>query len=189
MFYFVAAHWKAGHKTVCVPFNDNQNTIVVKPTYNDFSGLVSMKEVVNSYRFDATGQPDGEGSRAAQGQNGRGKSKPKVSKPKEGKAMIIKAQVPMILDPQKGMVSDSKHVVENSKTGDFGTFSGILIYNRTRDFQCCIRRDGQREVYDVLDRVIRAKGSMGLKGYFTAELESEDRLKIKVKDMLAEQPW
>lgn len=168
---------------------------MVKPTYNNFSGLISMKEVVNSYRLDATGQPDGEGSRAAQGQNGRGKSKPKVSKPKGrsfgliGKAMIIKAQVPMILDPQKGMVSDSRHVVKNSKTGDFGEFSGILVYNRTRDFQCCVRRDGQREVYEVLDRAIRAKGSMGLKGYFTAELESEDRLKIKVKDMLAEQPW
>jgi hypothetical protein len=65
----------------------------------------------------------------------------------------------------------------------------IWVYNKSRKFVCSIFPNGQPSEYRRLAEAIRSKGYMGLKGYFIAELENRDRLKIKVGEILAVQPW
>ena len=95
-----------------------------------------------------------------------------------GKSMIVKLQVPVVY-----------------RDGPLPSFymkgmGEILVYNKSRDFVCTIHEQHQSEVYARLEAVVRAKGSVGgLKGYFVAELESKDRLKIKTGEILADQPW
>lgn len=65
----------------------------------------------------------------------------------------------------------------------------MLVYNKTREFTCWIYPHGQSQTYAHIEAVIREKGILGMKGYFTAELEAEDCLRIKTGYVLAEQPW
>jgi len=110
--------------------------------------------------------PDGEGARRKQQKKtskpfGTGSSKGEVGKP-----MIIKVQTP-----------------PGSDAGP------LLVYNRNRDFMCTLLQADQPQEYGALSTVVKEKGPMGLKGYFTAELLSDDKLAIKVNEILAAQPW
>lgn len=96
-----------------------------------------------------------------------------------GKSMIVKLQLPV-----------GPYIRDKPATKVEGQIREILVYNRNRDFVCTIIDDLQPEVYTRLETVIKDKGSLGgLKGYFAAELESQDRLKVKIGDILADQPW
>lgn len=140
-----------------------------------------------------SGLQDGEGRRAQDAKMGMPHpqndfAKPKASKepPSQfspfksstiGKSMIIKAQVPVGTTIGTGTtVKDASH--------------GILVYNKSREFTCTILAEGQPDVYAKLKTVIKQKGALGgLKAYFVAELESKDSLRIKIGDILADQPW
>lgn len=90
---------------------------------------------------------------------------------REAKTLVLKVQVPYTGNPQ--ILS----------TGD------LLLYTKKRDFACTIRRvDGPAE-YDRISEVVRTKGVGGAKAYFAAELESKEKLVVKVSEVLAEQPW
>lgn len=81
-----------------------------------------------------------------------------------GKTVIVKVQLPM------------------------GESNCILVYNKTKDLTCQIPSDGQPMEYARLEKKIRDSGWMGMKGYFMAEV-GDDTLKIKVAEILANQPW
>jgi hypothetical protein len=65
----------------------------------------------------------------------------------------------------------------------------LLLYTKKRDFACTIRRSDEPDEYDRISQVVRTKGVGGVKAYFAAELESKDKLVVKVSEVLAEQPW
>ncbi|EIW78283.1 ankyrin [Coniophora puteana RWD-64-598 SS2] len=65
----------------------------------------------------------------------------------------------------------------------------LLVYNKKRDLNCYIHRSDNPRGYDEIVKVIRAKGPMGLKAYFAAQLKSKDELVIKISEVLAEQPF
>jgi hypothetical protein len=83
-----------------------------------------------------------------------------------GKAIVIKVQVP-----------------PESNDGP------LLVYTKKRDFFCMVLKADNGTEYDKIVSVIREKGPMGLKAYFSAELRSTDELVVKVSEVLAEQPF
>ena len=125
-----------------------------------------------------------------------------------GKPMIVKVQVPGLMPSGTSPVHSVSPIDPADWAKDMGItlaqaeeiFSlygraasvdgKILVYNRSRDFVCTVTAIGQPKVYTRLEAVVREKGSLGgLKGYFAAELESQERLRIKVGEILADQPW
>ncbi|KIN98292.1 hypothetical protein M404DRAFT_1005434 [Pisolithus tinctorius Marx 270] len=86
----------------------------------------------------------------------------------ENRRMIIKIQVPL------------------------SSTTGLLIYNRQRDFTCIVHRNTGPEAYDTIAQTVRSKGvggTNGHKAYFAAELRRRDELVVKVSEVLAEQPF
>lgn len=70
--------------------------------------------------------------------------------------------------------------------------TGLLIYNRQRDFTCITHRNTGPEAYDTVTQIVRSKGvggTNGHKAYFAAELRGRDELVVKVSEVLAEQPF
>ncbi|KAJ7730576.1 ankyrin [Mycena metata] len=65
----------------------------------------------------------------------------------------------------------------------------LLLYTKKRDFACAVRRCDAPAAYDRVLGVVKEKGFGGVKAYFIAELESVNRLFVKISDVLAEQPW
>jgi hypothetical protein len=65
----------------------------------------------------------------------------------------------------------------------------LLVYNRKRNFACAIERKDSPEAYDRLVEIVHKKGVRGAKAYFTAVLETNRLLTVKVSEVLAEQPW
>lgn len=90
---------------------------------------------------------------------------------RETKTLVLKVQVPYTGNPKI------------RSTGD------LLLYTKKRDFACTIRRSDGPTEYDRISQVVRTKGVGGAKAYFAAELESKEKLVVKVSEVLAEQPW
>jgi len=63
---------------------------------------------------------------------------------------------------------------------------GMLVYNKTRSFQCTLSDNDNPTAYTRLQTMIKAKGIFGLKAYFQAELRSKDQLAINVAECLPE---
>ncbi|KIM23535.1 hypothetical protein M408DRAFT_252994 [Serendipita vermifera MAFF 305830] len=190
------SHWKNGHKTTCVPFNSVETTVVCRPSFGTHQGEhFPTSAFHNHVMADDIGDGERERRRdekymAAYGLREEQNAKPAPKAPRSlkfvpfrhvmlGKSMIVKLQLPV-----------GPYIRDKPATKVEGQIREILVYNRNRDFVCTIIDDLQPEVYTRLETVIKDKGSLGgLKGYFAAELESQDRLKVKIGDILADQPW
>ncbi|KAF9791862.1 hypothetical protein BJ322DRAFT_1148650 [Thelephora terrestris] len=81
---------------------------------------------------------------------------------RDGRNMVIKIQLPL------------------------GNTGGMLVYNRKRNFECILDYDENPAAYTRLVERIKAKGILGLKAYFPAELRSKDELAINVAECLPE---
>ncbi|KAF7293229.1 hypothetical protein HMN09_01201100 [Mycena chlorophos] len=150
------------HKTSCKPFS-KETTVTLKPTYKQGS-LMPSAEWTWSKLGCRTDTPEEKAAAAT----------PKNLDRRRGQAknIVIKVQVPFT----------GTYPVERS-TGD------LMVYTKKRDFSCSIRRQDCPEAYEEISEVIRTKSARGAKAYFTAELQSKDKLVVKISDVLAEQPW
>ncbi|CAG7851342.1 SubName: Full=Uncharacterized protein {ECO:0000313/EMBL:CCA70279.1} [Serendipita indica DSM 11827] len=180
-----AKHWKAGHKHTCIPFDDSATSLVFTPTYDTIEELKNAVSYANHnalLRNYLGHDQDGESKRKAKITTKEKALGPKY-KTKDGiynypppsllgRPIIIKVQVPARVSLGHNWPQE------------------MLVYNKTRDLFCRIIDVDQPQAYAKLDAVIRQKGAAGgLKGYFIAEMESNTALKIKVGDILGEQPW
>ncbi|KAJ7021468.1 ankyrin repeat-containing domain protein, partial [Mycena alexandri] len=157
-----AKAWKT-HKTTCQPFSSS-NTVTLKPYYESFGSTMPTADLTRKYM----GYP----TQASSFSNNRTRA---AHTPKnldhESKTLVVKVQVPYTGN------------LKIRSTGD------LLLYTKKRDFACTIRRaDGPAE-YDRISEVVRTKGAGGAKAYFAAELESKEKLVVKISEALAEQPW
>lgn len=62
----------------------------------------------------------------------------------------------------------------------------LLVYNKKRTFECALDYDENTAAYMKIKKIIAAKGILGLKAYFPAELRSKDELAINVVECLPE---
>lgn len=85
-----------------------------------------------------------------------------------------------------GDPSTTEHMVVKIQVPEIGTL--LLIYNRDRTFMCTMDREAAPKEYDCISAIIRAKGPMGLKGYFNSRLESKTKLVVDIS-ILAQQPF
>ncbi|KZV63782.1 hypothetical protein PENSPDRAFT_691340 [Peniophora sp. CONT] len=65
----------------------------------------------------------------------------------------------------------------------------MLVYSKSRNFECRIRREDAPAAYDRVAQIVRKKGFQGAKAYFVAQLKSENELIVKVSEVLADQPF
>ncbi|KAJ7074557.1 hypothetical protein C8F01DRAFT_1100916 [Mycena amicta] len=154
------------HKTKCTPFTA-ETTVTLKPLYHKFGRTVPTAEVIRE-RMGMKSDP----TAFSKGQT-RGSHVPKNLD--GGKSLVIKVQVPVAL----GFTDD----FQRRSSAD------LMVYTKKRDFACAIRRADAPADYDQLSEVVRTKTMSKVKGYFAAELESEDKLVVKVGEVLADQPW
>ena len=112
------------------------------------------------------GAPPTEGSSSKKGKGKKATVAPSTWQPPSvmGKTVIVKVQLPM------------------------GGGVGMAVYNKSREFTCQLLPDGQQQEYARLEKTIKEQGLMGLKGYFMAEI-GKDTVRIKVTEILANQPW
>ena len=151
-----------------MPFDGEDAPVTVKMSRQPAYSLFSTADM----RREFSGAPDGEemrrASEASSSKKGKGKNTGEKSTELHpnviGKEVIIKVQLPM------------------------GRSSRMLVYDETKDLTCEISADGQPMEYARLEKRIRDSGWMGMKGYFMAEV-GDGTLKIKVKEILASQPW
>jgi hypothetical protein len=64
-----------------------------------------------------------------------------------------------------------------------------LVYTKKRDLVCTLTREQNPQTYGQLMHVIKEKGVAGVKAYLSAEMESKNKLIIKVDDVLAVQSF
>ncbi|KAF7290581.1 hypothetical protein MIND_01298200 [Mycena indigotica] len=147
------------HKKKCKAFSSDA-TVVLKPIYGKYSHTIPLAETGRGL----SGYPTQ--AKAFSKSQTRGSHEPK----KTGKSLVVKVQVPFTDDPVLRA-------------------SGLLVYSKTRDLACTINREDAPEEYDRISEVVRSKSITGAKGYFVAELESKDRLVVKISELLADQPW
>ncbi|KAJ6632557.1 hypothetical protein B0H10DRAFT_2427203 [Mycena sp. CBHHK59/15] len=150
------------HKKACQPFSPS-NTVVLKPYYESFGNTIPTAEFART----AMGYP----TQSASWSSNRTRAAHTPKNLDETKSIVVKVQVPYSGNPHA------------QSTGD------LLVYTKKRDFACTIRRSDARADYDRISEVVRAKGVGGAKAYFAAELESREKLVVKVSEVLAEQPW
>ena len=174
--------WKRGHKQACSAFDNQGVTIICKPWFRTETGLqaasVSRVQLARARLASVIPcPPDGEGKR-----DGNVPVKIKTvtyERPPAsvlGKPMVVKIQIP-----------SNPHIMPDQNEPPIFM---MTVYNKTRQFSCGIMRDSQEAEYSKIEAVIREKGALGgIKGYFTAELETYTRLRIKIGEILAEQPW
>ncbi|KAJ6485807.1 ankyrin repeat-containing domain protein [Mycena sanguinolenta] len=159
--FFLTKVWPS-HKKTCQPFS--ASTVTLTPCYNSFATTVPVADLAR----EDMGYPTQSLSWSKIQTRG-------VHVPKniacESKTLVIKVQVPYSEDPQ------------TAGTGN------LFVYNKKRDFACSIRRSDAPADYDRLSLAVKSKGVGGKKAYFAAELESRDKLVVKVSEILAEQPW
>ncbi|CAK5277976.1 unnamed protein product [Mycena citricolor] len=155
------------HKRTCNPFS-HSNTVVLMPHYHAYNNTIPTADLTRR----AMGYPSE--AEAWSKNKMRGAHAPKKVD-KESKSITIKVQVPWNF---QGDLEASK-----KSSGD------LLVYTKKRDFACTIRKRDAPAEYDRIAAVVREKGVGGAKAYFAAELESRDRLVVKVTEVLAEQPW
>lgn len=91
--------------------------------------------------------------------------------PAGGKRTVVKIQVPPVL------------------RNEDGSYNNLMVYTQKRDFSCMVRRQDCPKEFDRVYEVIKNKTISGLKGYFSAEIQSRDEFAVKVSEVLASQPW
>ncbi|KAJ7471929.1 ankyrin repeat-containing domain protein [Mycena latifolia] len=151
------------HKKTCQPFSAS-NTVTLTPYYESFGNTIPTADLTRQ----AMGYPTQPSSWSSN--RTRAAHTPK-NLDREAKTLVLKVQVPYTGNPKI------------RSTGD------LLLYTKKRDFACTIRRSDGPEEYDRISDVVRTKGVGGAKAYFAAELESKDKLVVKISQVLAEQPW
>ncbi|KAJ6491580.1 ankyrin [Mycena vulgaris] len=151
------------HKKTCQPFSAS-NTVTLTPYYESFGNTIPTADLTRQ----AMGYPTQSSSWSIN--RTRAAHTPKHLD-REAKTLVLKVQVPYTGNPQ------------TQSTGD------LLLYTKKRDFACTIRRVDDPAEYDRISAVVRTKGVGGAKAYFAAELESKEKLVVKVSEVLAEQPW
>jgi hypothetical protein len=151
------------HKKTCQPFSTS-NTVTLKPYYESFGNTMPIAELARG----SMGYP----TQSASWSNNRTRAAhtPK-NLDRESKTLVLKVQVPYTGNPAI------------ASTGN------LLLYTKKRDFACSIRRADAPADYDRISQIVKTKGVGGAKAYFAAELESKDKLVVKVSEVLAEQPW
>ncbi|KAJ7186842.1 ankyrin repeat-containing domain protein [Mycena filopes] len=157
-----AKSWKT-HKKTCQPFSSS-NTVTLKPFYESFGTTMPTADLTRHYM----GYPT-QASSFSNTQT-RAAHTPK-NLDRASKTLVLKVQVPYTGNTRV------------RSTGD------LLLYTKKRDFACTIRRADAPADYDRISEVVRTQGVGGAKAYFAAELESKEKLVVKVSEVLAEQPW
>ncbi|KAJ7641486.1 hypothetical protein FB45DRAFT_900330 [Roridomyces roridus] len=152
------------HKKTCQSFS-LANTVTLKPYYQVGAVTMPTADLIRT-RMGNPSQTESWTEKRT-----RAAHVPKGLHKKGGKTVVIKVQVPWTGDPRIKSQGD------------------LMVYNKTRDFACTIRRGDAPEEYDRISEVVRTQGVNGAKAYFSAELESKDRLVVKVSEVLAAQPW
>ncbi|KAJ6501459.1 hypothetical protein C8R47DRAFT_969851 [Mycena vitilis] len=170
------------HKTSCQPFT-NTNTVTLHPWYDHHQSRIvpdaALKRLLLGYE---TSSPEFTNVKKM-----RASHVPKIPTHRS-KMLIIKVQIPFIwpASPRTRIVDDW------TNTWDPDT---LRLYTKKRDFACSIRRSDAPEDYDRILSSVRERGTGsvdgtgGVKAYFAAELQSKDRVVVKISETLAEQPW
>jgi hypothetical protein len=151
------------HKKTCQAFSAS-NTVTLKPYYETYGNTVPTAELTRQFMGYPTKPSSWSHNQMRAAHTPKGLDR-------EAKTLVVKVQVPY---------------TGNSKIRSTGE---LLLYTKKRDFACTIRRSDGPEEYDRISQVVRTKGVGGAKAYFAAELESKDKLVVKVSEVLAEQPW
>ncbi|KAJ6510558.1 hypothetical protein C8R45DRAFT_1207458 [Mycena sanguinolenta] len=155
------------HKKACQSFSTS-NTVTLKPYYDSRIDLIPTAAFVRQ----CLGYPPEPSSSANRPTSGARAPK---NLDRESKTLVIKVQVP------------------DTDDLDLKCTGNLLVYNKKRDFTCAIRRCDVPADYDRLSLAVRTKGPHkeggATKAYFSAVLESKDKLVVKVSEVLAEQPW
>ncbi|KAJ7911586.1 hypothetical protein B0H13DRAFT_2009257 [Mycena leptocephala] len=151
------------HKKTCHLFSTS-NTVTLKPYYQTYGNTIPTAE----FTRQTLGYPTQSSSWS---HNRTRLAHTPKNLDREAKTLVLKVQVPY---------------TGNRKVDSTGE---LLLYTKKRDFACTIRRSDEPDEYDRISQVVRTKGVGGVKAYFAAELESKDKLVVKVSEVLAEQPW
>ncbi|KAI0373629.1 ankyrin [Pilatotrama ljubarskyi] len=154
--------WKS-HKRTCKA-SDANSTITFKPYYSsEFVALISPADFARQMLGNPVQSPPSRNTRAVHVPN---------IPPGETKRMIIKVQVPF--DMNTGAPA-------TESTGD------LMVYDKKRSVVCRIRKEDNPEGYTRLVRTVHTKGVAGAKAYFSAEMDSPEKLVVKVSEVLPEQ--
>ncbi|KAJ7675485.1 ankyrin repeat-containing domain protein [Mycena rosella] len=151
------------HKKTCQPFSAS-NTVTLIPYYESFGNTIPTAD----FTRQAMGYPTEPASWSSN--KTRAAHTPK-NLDHESKTLVLKVQVPY------------------TGSSEIRSTGNLLLYTKKRDFACTIRRSDSPAAYDRISEVVRTKGVGGAKAYFAAELESKEKLVVKVSEVLAEQPW
>ncbi|KAJ7709303.1 ankyrin repeat-containing domain protein [Mycena metata] len=154
-----ASAWSV-HKSACTAFSPS-TTVTVQPFYEPCGRTVPVADYTR--RVFGYPVPDALFSE----RQTRTSRSPRSFK-KGPKVLVVKVQVPPSFEERLG---------------------DILVYTKRRSFACTIRRQDDSVEYDRLSAAVRTNGLLGVKAYLMAELESRNKLVVKITDVLAEQPW
>ncbi|KAI0642910.1 ankyrin [Trametes meyenii] len=152
------------HKLTCVGL-DGESTVTLTPFYEDIGRVMPTADLARA----SFGYPVSKQSK----RNMRSVHVPVIT-PGATKKMIIKVQVPFSMD------TGTPHPLE---IGD------LMVFDRKRTLVCRIRRQDNPDAYLRLSRMVRKNGVNGAKAYFWAEMDSPERLQVKVSEVLAEQAF
>ena len=170
------AHWKQ-HKKVCGKFDgpgsndgapsDDSRLRIKIHTYKGMEHMITPMSVISEAAACAAGMRESTDPLSVDSIRAKSvKMTEARAKYAKDKNIIVKIQVP--LDPRPD-------------------YCDLLIYNKTRSFQCVASGttpEGRR-----LDSIIRSRGIAGQKGYFLAYMEKEAELTVIVDKLLPTQPW
>ncbi|KAJ7028262.1 hypothetical protein C8F04DRAFT_1291468 [Mycena alexandri] len=148
------------HKSECTAFSP-YTTVTVEPFYETFGRTMPVAD----YTRRLFGYPTSDASFSER--HTRTSHVPRGLR-NGPKVLVVKVQVPALGE---------------------GGMGDLLIYTKRRAFACTIRRVDNSHEYDRLSAAVRNHGIAGVKAYFMAELESRDKLVVKISDVLVEQPW
>lgn len=136
-----------------------ENTLYFRPRYDNYTSIIPVHETVHKM-LGSRHQDHVQVFHHADGSE----------QGKINRSMVVKVQVPG--DPGLSPMGDA-----------------ILVYSEGKKFLCKLHRQDGPQTYQQLVDTIEKKGFLGKKAYFTAELLEDERLAIKVGEVLALQPW
>ncbi|KAI9001491.1 ankyrin [Trametes punicea] len=149
------------HKQVCIPY-DEQAAVTLKPVYEGCLSVMPMTELLGQEPVSKLSS-----------RKTRGAQIPDIPVGK-AKKMIVKVQVPFDFE---------KFAPSTAEVGD------LMVYDKKRTFVCRIRKADNPDAYMRVSRAVREKGVGGAKAYFSAEMESPDKLVLRVSEVLSEQAF
>ena len=65
----------------------------------------------------------------------------------------------------------------------------IYIYNKDRSYEANLEKEGNEIVHQALVQEVKRNGVFGMKGYFIAFLDSNNKLKINPTRILPPETW